>query len=153
MPKNYYKSKEAYLLPAAKAPLYRKVGKCLPGCAEGTTRDSPGNALKTYLVSSAANGGLRDGGSIRFDLRKKAFFLRFLDFQGALRTPWKRAKKAEKGDFGPHPEMAARHPLSSHLLYTPICGSPMATRLEGTFECKTRLENADEIAGLDGPGS
>ena len=31
------------------------------------------------------------------NLRKKAFFLRFLDFPGALRTLRKRAKKAEKG--------------------------------------------------------
>ena len=34
---------------------------------------------------------------IRGYLRKKAFFLRFLDFPGALRTLRKRAKKAEKG--------------------------------------------------------
>ena len=34
---------------------------------------------------------------IRGYVRKKAFFLRFLDFPGALRTLWKRAKKAEKG--------------------------------------------------------
>ena len=34
---------------------------------------------------------------IRGYLRKKAFFLRFLDFPGALRTLRKRVKKAEKG--------------------------------------------------------
>ena len=38
---------------------------------------------------------------IRGYLRKKAFFLRFLDFPGALRTLRKRAKKAEKGRKGP----------------------------------------------------
>ena len=38
---------------------------------------------------------------IRGYLRKKAFFLRFLDFPGALRTLRKRAKKAEKGRFWP----------------------------------------------------
>ena len=53
MPKN--KSKEAYLLPAPKARLYRKVlmEKCLPGCADGPCQDSPfspENALKTYLA-------------------------------------------------------------------------------------------------------
>ena len=34
---------------------------------------------------------------IRGDLRKKAFFLRFLDFPGALQALQKQAKKAEKG--------------------------------------------------------
>ena len=38
---------------------------------------------------------------IRGYLRKKAFFLRFLDFPGALGTLRKRAKKAEKGRFWP----------------------------------------------------
>ena len=44
-------------------------------------------------------GGLRDGGKSKSkDIEgKKAFFLRFLDFPSALRTLWKRAKKAEKG--------------------------------------------------------
>ena len=47
----------------------------------------------------AANGGLRDRGlkEIRGYLRKTAFFLRFLDFPGALQALRKRAKKAEKG--------------------------------------------------------
>ena len=31
------------------------------------------------------------------NLRKKALFLHFLDFPGAVRALWKRAKKAEKG--------------------------------------------------------
>ena len=38
---------------------------------------------------------------IRGYLRKKALFLRFLDFPGALGTLRKRAKKAEKGRFWP----------------------------------------------------
>ena len=38
-----------------------------------------------------------DGIAYRGYLRKKAFFLRFLDFPGALRTLRKRAKKGEKG--------------------------------------------------------
>ena len=58
---------------------------------------------------------------IRGYLRKRAFFLRFLDFPGALRTLRKRAKRAEKGrkkaDFGRFPGRAARHPLSPHLLH------------------------------------
>ena len=72
---------------------------------------------------SAANGGSRDGGfkEIRGYLRKKAFFLRFLDFPGALRTLRKRAKTAEKGqkkvDFGQFPGRVARHPLNPHLLH------------------------------------
>ena len=49
------KSKEAYLVPAPKARLCRKVlvAKCLPGCAEGPYQGQPlplENALKTYLV-------------------------------------------------------------------------------------------------------
>ena len=70
MPKN--KSKEAYLVPAPKARLYRKVliAKCLPGCAEGP-------------------------------------------YQG--------------------------QPLSPRECFKKVLG----TRLEGTFECKACLENAD----------
>ena len=58
---------------------------------------------------------------IRGYLRKKAFFLRFLDFPGALRTLRKRAKKAEKGRKRPISGRflgrAARHPLNPHLLH------------------------------------
>ena len=58
---------------------------------------------------------------IRGYLRKKAFFLRFLDFPGALGTLRKRAKKGRKrailADFGRFPGRAARHPLSPHLLH------------------------------------
>ena len=54
-------------------------------------------------------------------LRKRAFFLRFLDFSGALRILRKRAKKAEKrakkADFGRFPGQEARHPLNPHLLH------------------------------------
>ena len=58
---------------------------------------------------------------IRGYLRKKADFLHFLDFPGALRTLRKREKKgrkrAKKADFGRFPGRAARHPLSPHLLH------------------------------------
>ena len=58
---------------------------------------------------------------IRGYLRKKAFFLRFLDFPGALRALRKRAKKAEKGRKRPiladFQEGAARHPLNPHMLH------------------------------------
>ena len=61
---------------------------------------------------------------IRGDRRKKAFFLRFLDFPGALRTlrksfqrGRKRQKTGEKGRFvGRFP--VARHPLNPHLLHS-----------------------------------
>ena len=58
------------------------------------------------LFWSVANGGLRDGGlSKSEDIGgKKAFFLRFLDFPGALRTlpekGEKGRKRAKKADFG-----------------------------------------------------
>ena len=54
---------------------------------------------------------------IRGQLRKKAFFLRFLDFPGALRTKKAEKLRAKKVDFGRFPERAARHPLSPHLLH------------------------------------
>ena len=75
------------------------------------------------LFWSAANGGLRDGGLSRIqgNLRKKAFFLRFLDFPGALRAfpekGEKGRKRAKRADFGRFPGRAARHPLSPHLLH------------------------------------
>ena len=55
-----------------------------------------------------SNLGCRKWGFKRWGLkqiggypRKKAFFLRFLDFPGALQTLRKRAKKAEKGQKRP----------------------------------------------------
>ena len=65
--------------------------------------------------------GLRDGGSSNFPRisEKKAFFLRFLDFPGALETLWKRAKKVEDGrkkaGKGRFPGRAARHHLNPHF--------------------------------------
>ena len=62
-------------------------------------------------------------------LRKEAFFLRFLDFPGALSTLRKckrDRKRAKKDDFGRFPGRAARYPLSPHLLH-PICSSPKTT--------------------------
>ena len=67
-------------------------------------------------------------------VREKAFFLRFLDFPGALRTLWKRAKKAEKRHIGAdfqeeRPDTSGPKSLGlgsffSPDCYTPICGSP-----------------------------
>ena len=58
---------------------------------------------------------------IRGYLRKKAFFLRFLDFSGAVRALRKKAekgrKRAKKADFGRFPGQEARHPLNPHLLH------------------------------------
>ena len=48
---------------------------------------------------------------IRGYLRKKAFFLRSLDFPGALRTLRKRAKKGEKGRFRPISGKGGQAPL------------------------------------------
>ena len=73
---------------------------------------------------------------IRGYLRKKAFFLRFLDFPGALRTLRKRAKKAEKG---------RKTPISADFQegrpdtpYTPICGSPK--RMENALRNRKFLQ-------------
>ena len=48
MPKN--QSKEAYLVPAPKARLHRKVlvAKCLPGCAEGPCQGQPLSPRKCF---------------------------------------------------------------------------------------------------------
>ena len=53
-------------------------------------------------------------------LRKKAFFLCFLDFPGALRTLWKKAKEAEKGKKGRFrliSRKGGQTRLSPHLLH------------------------------------
>ena len=49
--------------------------------------------------------------------RKKALFLRFLEFPGALRTLRKRAKRQKKGGKGCFPGRVARRPLNPHLLH------------------------------------
>ena len=79
----------------------------------------------------AANRGFKRWGfkQIGGYLRKEAFFLRFLDFPGAL-VLFRPSKRAEKGrkrpisaDFG---RLAARHPVNPHLLHPhlrqPKCG-------------------------------
>ena len=57
-------------------------------------------------------------------LRKRAFFLRFLDFPGALRAFRKRGekgrKRAKKADFGRFPEREARHPLNPPFVTPPF---------------------------------
>ena len=98
--------------------------KGLQGTPSDTASDTPvfgdtlGDTLGTLRARSARetpvarrggyNLGCRKWGfkrwgfkEIRGYLRKKAFFLRFLDFPGALGTLRKRAKKAEKGRFWP----------------------------------------------------
>ena len=62
---------------------------------------------------------------IRGYLRKKAFFLRFLDFPGALRTLRKRAKKAEKG--------RKRQKKGEKGRFRPISGKGGQTPLEPPF--------------------
>ena len=86
---------------------------------------------------------------IRGYLRKKAFFLRFLDFPGALRTLRKRAKKAEKraknADFGRFPRRPARHPLSPHLLH-PHLRQPKAAQLGGPIDKAKRAKPLRTLA-------
>ena len=73
------------------------------------------------LVLECRKWGFKRWGfkEIRGYLRKKAFFLRFLDFPGALQALWKGAKKTEKGRQRPISAdfRAARHPLNPHLLH------------------------------------
>ena len=105
--------------------------------ARGKTRKKPGSifhrppphrpllagAEQSFFGVPCRKWGFKRWGfkEIRGYLRKKADFLRFLDFPGALQTLWKRAKKAEKGRkrpiFGRFPRRVARHPLSPHLLH------------------------------------
>ena len=67
---------------------------------------------------------------IRGYLRKKAFFLRFLDFPNVLHTLRKRAKK---GDFCRFPGRAARHPLSPHLLHPHFAAAQSENYMEECF--------------------
>ena len=73
-------------------------------------------------------------------LRKKAFFLRFLDFPGAVRALRKKGekgrKRAKKTDFGRFPGRAARHPLSPHLLH-PDLRQPNWYPNDLSEECQT----------------
>ena len=65
-------------------------------------------------------------------LRKKAFFLRFLDFPGALRTLWKgrkRQKKGEKGRFWPISRKGGQTPLKPPFV-TPPFAAAQVSRLE-----------------------
>ena len=77
---------------------------------------------------SAANGGLRDGGLSKSEdiWGKRAFFLRFLNFPGALRTLRKRAKKAEKGEkgqFRPISRKSGQAPLKPPFVTPPFAAA------------------------------
>ena len=66
------------------------------------------------------------GTMFRAYLRDKAFYLRFLDFAGALLTLRKSAKKAEKGRKRPiSADFQEGRPdtRQAPIRYTPICGS------------------------------
>ena len=84
-------------------------------------------------------------------LRKNAFFLRFLDFPGALRPLRKRAKKAEKGEkgrFGRFPGRAATHPLSPHLLH-PHLRQPKCSRPSSRSTATGDGTGESEVVGVD----
>ena len=73
-------------------------------CCVAMPPGAPANIIKlsvpkTLRYLECRKWGFKRWGfkEIRGYLRKKAFFLRFLDFPGALRTVQKRAKTAEKG--------------------------------------------------------
>ena len=62
-------------------------------------------------------------------LRKKAFFLRFLDFPGALRALRKRAqkgrKRAKKGRFRPISRKSGRTPLKPPFVTPPFAAAQL----------------------------
>ena len=60
---------------------------------------------------------------IRGNLRKKAFFLRFLDLPGALQTLRKRAKKAEKGRKGRFRPKGGQTPLNPQFVTPPFAAA------------------------------
>ena len=76
---------------------------------------------------------------IRGYLKKKAFFLRFLDFPGALRTVRKRAKKAEKGRFRPISGKGGQTPLKPPFV-TPPFAAAQFTRCLTSFRAGTPRE-------------
>ena len=67
---------------------------------------------------------------IRGYLRKKAFFLRFLDFPGALQALRKRAKKAEKGRFRPISRKGGQTPLKPPFVTPPFAAAQILQKLE-----------------------
>ena len=62
---------------------------------------------------------------IRGYLRKKAFFLRFLDFPGAVWALRKRAKKAEKGRFRPISGKGGQTPLKPPSVTPPFAAAQL----------------------------
>ena len=60
---------------------------------------------------------------IRVYLRKKAFFLRFLDFPGALRTLRKRAKKGDFGRFRQISRKGGQTPLKPPFVTPPFAAA------------------------------
>ena len=60
---------------------------------------------------------------IRGYLRKKAFFLRFLDFPGALQALRKRGKKDEKGRFRPISGKGGQTPLKPPFVTPPFAAA------------------------------
>ena len=60
---------------------------------------------------------------IRGYLRKKAFFLSFLDFPGALQALRKRAKKGEKGRFRPISGKGGQTPLKPPFVTPPFAAA------------------------------
>ena len=114
-------------------------GKCalIPGFGTGNIRMYPhpgfwyrGTSectLVPYFLECRKWGFKRWGfKQIRGYLRKKAFFLCFLDFPGALRTLRKRAKKAEKdenGRFRPISRKGGQTPLKPPFVTPPFAAA------------------------------
>ena len=65
--------------------------------------------------------------NLMISAKKRSFSFRFLDLPGALRTVWKRAKKAEKGCkslISADLQEGRPDTPQAPICYTPICGSP-----------------------------
>ena len=91
-----------------------------------------GTRYDYFTIGVPSNGGLRDGGlrkSEALSCRKKAFFLRFLDFPGALRTLRKRAKPGRKratgGRFRPISGKGGQTPLKPPFVTPPFAACPV----------------------------
>ena len=99
-------------------------GQDIPGMPEKSE-----NKKFVFNFLGCHKGGFKRWGlkQIQANLRRKALFLRFLDFPGALRTLRKRAQKAEKGRKRPkNTDFQEGRPdtPSKPICYTPICGTP-----------------------------
>ena len=83
---------------------------------------------------------------IRGYLRKKALFLRFLDFPGVFTGPPEKGergrKRAKKADFGRFSERAARHPLSPPFVTPPFA----AAQIWFFFQCHSQVRGWDTPA-------